>query len=125
MAPAPGASRRRKGHDGERELARLLAQALGDRTIARNLGQEREGGFDIAGRALRHFAVEAKVAETPRWSEWLNQAREQAGELRIPVLARREGGRWRFLVELDLVGGPVDFDRLVRFVNLLQEGRHP
>ena len=112
-----GKTSRDKGAARERELATLLSKALHDPSVARNLEQSRSGGYDLKGKALRHFAVEAKSAEAPRWSEWLKQARGQAGEGQVPVIAHRQnGGTWRFLVDLDLL----DFAKLVRFTNALK-----
>lgn len=93
------AMQRRKGADGERELIGLLRDRLGDLpALRRNLEQSRSGGanFNVAGHA-----VECKRAERFR-ADWIEQAERQAGE-QVPVVAwRRNGGRWRFLLVLDV-----------------------
>lgn len=113
---------RRKGADRERELVKLLAKALHDPTIARKLEQTRDGGYDLEGPSLRHFAIEVKAGEAPRWADWLRQAREQAEASethRIPVVAHRaNGGSWRFLVDCELL----ELVDLVRLFNVLRDG---
>ena len=113
---------RRKGVDRERELAKLLAKALGDPAIARKLEQTRGGGYDLEGPSLRHVAIEVKAGEAPKWAEWLRQAREQAEASethRIPVLAYRANGQpWRFLADLELL----ELVDLLRLLNALRDG---
>jgi len=112
---------RAKGKRTELELAGLLKAALSDPSIKRNLAQTADGGVDLTGKSLRYMAVEAKSAETPRWSEWLAQAEEQAQENQFPVLARRQpGGTWIFLVQMNLLR----FDKFVRLWNHLADGKH-
>jgi len=53
------ALQRRKGADGERELARLLREALGA-GVFRNLDQPRQGGADLLG--IAGWAIEVKRA---------------------------------------------------------------
>ena len=93
------AMQRRKGAAGERELIGLLRDRLGDLPcLCRNLEQSRSGGadFHVAGHA-----VEVKRAERFR-ADWIEQADHQAGD-DVPVVAwRRNGGRWRFLLVLDV-----------------------
>jgi len=92
---------RRKGATGERELIGLLRDWLGDLPgLCRNLDQVRDGGCDIR---LPGYAVEVNRAER-FLSRWLEQAETQSdGD--VPVVAwRRNGGRWRCLVVLDVDG---------------------
>lgn len=96
-----GAASRRKGAAGERELIALLRERLGDLPeLRRNLDQPRDGGADL--RIAGH-AIEVKRAEQFR-SSWIDQADAQAGG-DVPVVAwRRNGGRWRLLLVMDLDG---------------------
>lgn len=94
------ASQRIKGKNGERELASLLREHLGDSAISRNLQQSRNGGYDLNGPVLERFAVEVKRAAMPKISTWWAQACEQAAN-RIPVLAYRlDRHDWHFIVPL-------------------------
>lgn len=96
------AKSRTKGHDGERELRRLLADELGDQ-VRRNLGQTRDGGHDLEG--VGPFALEVKrhkAATDSLVRAWWQQAEQQASTVHaIPALAYR-GDRqpWRVLVPL-------------------------
>lgn len=93
-----GRSSRTKGHNGERELATLLSEALG-RDVYRNLEQARDGGPDLLG--LPGLAVEVKRRETPSLETWWRQARAQARTLEVPVLAYRVNRKpWLFVVPL-------------------------
>jgi hypothetical protein len=102
MMMVPGGNRN-KGHDGEREVVKLLKPIvetiLGEGKLRRNLMQTREGGHDICG--LDHLAIEVKRCETLEiekwWKQTLRQA-EQAGGL-IPVLMFRQNrGKWRVMM---------------------------
>jgi len=92
---------RRKGANGERELTTLLRERLGNLPgLCRNLDQVRDGGCDIR---LPGYAIEVKRAER-FLSAWIAQAEAQAGS-DVPVVAwRRNGGRWRCLLVLDVDG---------------------
>lgn len=91
---------RRKGKAGELEFIRLMRDELGDETVRRNLDQVREGGADIIG--LGNYSVEVKRCERMEFGKWITQACEQAGE-KIPVVAwRRNGGKWRIWIEVDV-----------------------
>ncbi|CAK0775992.1 hypothetical protein CCP3SC15_530007 [Gammaproteobacteria bacterium] len=97
---AMSASQRRKGANGERELAALLRDHLG-MAIERNLQQTSDGGHDLNGPALERFAVEVKRAAEPKLSAWWAQACEQAGGGRVPVLAYRiDRHSWYFVMPL-------------------------
>lgn len=97
-----GKSERRKGADGERELANLLYDRLGIE-LKRNLEQSRNGGYDLIGLP---FAIEVKRHEELRTKEWWTQACHQAidacratGDDLTPVLAWRQSRKpWTFMV---------------------------
>lgn len=93
------ASQRRKGKDGELELARLLREYLGV-NVTRNLMQSREGGADLLG--IPGWALEVKRAARPRLSEWWLQTCQQADVVgRKPALAYRLNRQpWRVVVAL-------------------------
>lgn len=97
------ATSRRKGTDGERELARLLSDELGP--VARNLVQTREGGHDLEGLGLTRWALEVKrysKATPARVSTWWLQAVAQAARARrAPALAyRQDRADWCVVVPL-------------------------
>jgi len=95
-----GASQRRKGAAAERELAKILADELGER-VCRNLEQVRSGGCDLLG--LAPFAIEVKRCETLALPAWWRQACEQS-QGAVPVLAyRRSRQPWRFRLPLPYV----------------------
>ena len=96
-----GASQRRKGHGGERELCTLLSDLLG-RVVQRHLGQAREGGADIeVGPFLIECKRRARIAGV---HDWMAQAEHAAERLRnaepgirprVPVIAfRADGEEW-------------------------------
>lgn len=94
-----GKSERRKGAEGERELASILSGELGIE-LKRNLDQTRDGGYDLQGLCL---AIEVKRREKEDLSGWWRDAVHKAGG-RIPVLAyRRSRQPWRFVVPLEAV----------------------
>jgi hypothetical protein len=92
-----GASQRRKGAAGEREVCALLTDALGSR-ITRNIGQARDGGDDIT---LAPFAIEVKRrARIGNLYEWLQQA--QTANKGIPVVVcRADGEKWCVVMRFD------------------------
>jgi hypothetical protein len=94
-----GASQRRKGAIAERELAALLADALGV-TVKRKLGAARDGGDDIQ---VGRYRIEAKNHARLAIPEWLRQAEASCTELGdVPIVAfRRPGGRWYVVTALD------------------------
>lgn len=89
---------KRKGKDGENELARLLTERLGT-VVKRNLGQSRAGGHDLL---LPGWAVEVKRASSPQLATWWQQTLLQARNAGTrPVLAYRlDRAPWRFVVRL-------------------------
>ncbi len=110
MALRPGGNRQ-KGHDGEREVVRVLAPVveavLGEPRVRRNLMQTREGGHDICG--LEHLAVEVKRCETLEIEKWWKQTLRQAENAggAIPVLMFRQNrGKWRVMM-FGIVGATV------------------
>ena len=102
MALVPGGNRQ-KGHDGEREIVKLLQPivelVLGEKRLVRNLQQTRQGGHDICG--LEHLAIEVKRCETLEIEKWWKQTLRQsamAGDA-IPVLMFRQNrGKWRVMM---------------------------
>lgn len=96
---------RRKGHDGERELARLLRHHLGT-DVRRNLEQTRSGGHDLE---VAGFALEVKRAATVTEAKvrtWWRQALAQAERARLtPALAYRADRQpWAVRVPLARLG---------------------
>ena len=82
-----------KGKRGERELALLLGEYLGDIVVADPHGN----GSDI--QAIPGLAIEVKRQETLNVRMWWAQATRQAESLnRIPVLAYRQNRQreWTF-----------------------------
>lgn len=99
-----GASERRKGGDGERELVRLLREHLGD-GVCRNLQQSAVGGHDLLG--VGRFALEVKRCEKLSLNAWWEQAWRQAIDAGcLPALAYRQSRQpWRFVVPLSILLG--------------------
>ena len=98
-----GASQRRKGQSGERELFALLSEELGT-IVRRNVDQARAGGAD--GLEIPGWAIEVKRQETRSWlPAWWVQAHDQAFALgRHPILFYRASRQpWRAVVGLDLL----------------------
>lgn len=81
-----GKSNRRRGQDGERELANTLGELLGI-TLKRRV-RNHEGESDITG--LEGFSVEVKRQATPSLRTWWSQTVTQAAQTgEIPVLFYR------------------------------------
>ena len=102
MALVPGGNRQ-KGHDGEREIVKLLQPivelVLGEKKLQRNLQQTRQGGHDICG--LEHLAIEVKRCETLEIEKWWKQTLKQAEAAggAIPVLMYRQNrGKWNVVM---------------------------
>lgn len=96
-----GAGSRRKGANAERELFKLLNTKLGYECFKRNLEQTRNGGCDDG--AAEVFALECKRAENLNLRAAIEQAKSQAKNGQIPVLAhRRNKEPWQFLIVADL-----------------------
>ncbi|MCU0833698.1 MAG: hypothetical protein MUC77_04570 [Chromatiaceae bacterium] len=81
---------RRKGADGERELARALREALGIE-VSRNLQQTRDGGHDME---VGGYGVEVKRSQRvteAKVTAWWQQAVRQAAQAGLtPALAYRQ-----------------------------------
>ena len=91
-------SQRNKGAGGERELSRLLSDALGF-VVKRKLGAAREGGDDME---VGNFSVEVKRRKGIGCIRFLEQADTNAEIDKIPVVMMREdGGQWVVLLSLD------------------------
>ncbi len=89
-------SQRTKGAAGERELAGILADALGIE-VRRKLGQARDSGNDID---LPGFSVECKRrARIAGLYDWLEQA--DGGNGAPVVMARGDGKVWLAVMRLD------------------------
>lgn len=102
------AMQRRKGADGERELARLLRESLGA-GVFRNLDQPRQGGADLLG--IAGWAIEVKRATRPALAAWWSQACAQADALACrPALAYRlDRQPWRVVVALRHIATGFEF----------------
>jgi len=102
---------RRKGADGERELARVLADHLGVE-VTRNLLQVRQGGHDLNGLPVA-LEVKRYATATPALLEkWWHQAAQQATGVGLtPALAYRVDRQpWRFLVPLSFILAEIPFN---------------
>lgn len=97
------ASQRRKGASGERELAGILADALGI-PVKRKLGQARDSGHDID---LPGFSVEVKRRQR---IALLYEALAQAmgGNATPALMLRADGKDWLVVLHLP------DFIKLAR-----------
>lgn len=107
-----GAMAKRKGANGEREIAAWLREnvaALGDVDIERNLEQTRNGGHDLIG--VPGIALEVKRVETLAVRKWWEQTTQQAISAGLfPVLAYRQNRRsWQFCLPASLIE-PTSYD---------------
>lgn len=92
-----GASQRRKGAAGERELAGILSEQLG-RVVKRNIAQARDGGDDIT---IGRFRVEAKRRKGIAVHDWVDQCVRACGPADVPLVACRADGRdWLVVMRL-------------------------
>lgn len=104
-----GAASRRKGAQGEREVADLLFQELG-MTFRRDLDQVREQGLGdlLCDDEAFPFTIEVKRYAKgwtckPEWEVQAFTAARKAGK--HPCVAYRyDGQKWRFRVWIDAVG---------------------
>lgn len=106
-----GRGKRRKGANGENELAAILSDELGV-VVKRKLGQARDGGHDIE---IGRFLIEVKRQERLAIEAWCKQVEaacttvskiDANGELGDPVpvvVFRRNGEPWRAVVPLDFL----------------------
>lgn len=92
---------RRKGKVGERELARHLSE----RGFPARRGQQHRGGehsADVVSDRLVGVHLECKRCERLNLYDALDQARRDAGEFDMPVVAHRRNGReWVAILPLD------------------------
>lgn len=104
---------RRKGKDGENELARLVNKQLGQDLLSRNLQQNRNGGYDLIvahtdtmeARRLDEMAIEVKRHQSAKPADirhWWQQATQQAVEkAKLPVLFyRADREDWKCVLPL-------------------------
>ena len=115
---------RRKGHDGEREIAGMLREGLDIPGIHRNwMAQSVDGGPDIV---LDNWAVEIKRAKVPNIKNWWQQGAYQAKVCnKKPVLMYRlDRHDWRVMVSMhdlrpdleDFHQVTMDFDSWINLV---------
>lgn len=109
-----GAHSRRKGADGEREVARLIFDLLGV-PMRRRLSQYQCGGFDLESAdgdaMLSGHAIEVKRAQRATQAtvaRWWRQTCEQAGERKPVLWFRGDGEEWRIVCRLDVAGHRVE-----------------
>lgn len=90
-----GLSPMRKGKNAEREVARLIREAMPWVTIERNLAQAGVGGPDLLG--LVPYAIEVKRAEVLALEAWWRQAiRAANAHGLVPLLVYRPSRKaWR------------------------------
>ena len=93
-----GKAQRRKGANGENELAGILTDNLGI-IVKRNLGQAREGGDDIT---IGKFRLEVKRRKEIAVHKFMEQAQAscQPGDVAI-VAMRADGKPWCVMMELE------------------------
>src|SRR5210317_1924229 len=93
-----GRSARNKGAAAEREAFAVLNKYLPERLqIKRKLGQARDGGDDGFAAGV---SIEVKRQESLRLNQWLQQARESAGDNYPVVMYRQNRSQWKCLVEM-------------------------
>lgn len=104
---------RRKGKDGENELAQIINRKLGIRCLARNLVQSRNGGHDLVvtdtstlpAQRLDQLAIEVKRHKQVKPADiksWWQQAAKQALDIKkVPVLFyRADREDWQAMIPL-------------------------
>jgi hypothetical protein len=109
------ATSRRKGAEGERELAKLLSEELGIE-ITRNTDPQRVTGGDIL--TVPGYSLEVKRCQKLSRPTWWAQCQRQAARVRLEgiVFYRQNRKPWRALVAAE--GGYADvtaaeaFDRM-------------
>ncbi len=112
-----GLRERRKGQQGERELAKLLTEELGQ-VVERRLGQERDGGADlVVGSTAGEIAVQVKRVERASIRAWLDQAIADAEAGQLPAVAWR-ASRHGWCVVMTLA----DWCALTREAQMVGEG---
>ena len=103
-----GKSSRVKGQVGEREVCKILGEALGI-SLDRNLEQTRDGGADIIVNDV--WYIEVKRQEKYAIDAWWNQACSQAkGKGKHPVLFFRKSREdWRVIMPYSLIHEPLNY----------------
>ena len=98
---------RNKGQEGEREVCKLLGDAVG-LTLNRTLDQTRDGGCDII---CGDWAVEVKRQERLNLKDWWGQAVHQAKAIdKHPVLFYRQSrDTWKVVMPFDLDTDPLKY----------------
>lgn len=99
---------RDKGQRGEREVCKILGEALGI-SLNRNLEQTRDGGCDIVVNA--HWYIEVKRQEKYEVDKWWSQAVSQAREKdKFPALFFRKSRQdWRVIMPYSLIHDPLKY----------------
>jgi hypothetical protein len=89
---------RTKGAGGERELCKILSDALGEK-ITRKLGQARDGGHDVE---LSPFRIECKRRKVLAIYDWWSQVLASCEKNHTPVVAMRaDGEEWLVVMRLN------------------------
>lgn len=103
-----GASSRHRGQRGEREVCKLLSEALGIK-VNRDLSQARFGGSDIS--ELEGWAIEVKFQEVLRLDEWWEQTLNQVMKDEQPILFFRKSRQpWKAQILLSSIN--FDFEHM-------------
>lgn len=103
-----GKASRTKGQVGEREVCKLLGEALGV-SLDRNLEQTRDGGCDIVANKV--WYIEVKRQEKYQIDSWWEQACRQAKEKdKYPALFYRKSREdWHVIMPYSLVDNPLKY----------------
>ncbi len=107
-----------KGKRGERELAAELSRVLG---VAARRGQQFQGSPDSPDVVtdIHDVHIECKRSERLRLYEALEQAVEDAGVQKIPVVCHRQNNKpWVVVLRLD------DLPKLATIIAELDHERH-
>jgi hypothetical protein len=86
-----GKSSREKGARYERKIANYLSERL-DIFARRRIEQYQTGGDDLVHGLDQWLSIEAKDVASTSLGSWVDQAVEQAGPLRIPVVIHHRRG---------------------------------
>lgn len=114
MFRVSGAHSRRKGADGEREIARLILELLGV-PMRRRLSQYQCGGFDLEpaddSALLTRRAIEVKRARRATLAtvlRWWREPCAQAGEKNPVLRFRSDGEDWRVVCRVVVEGQRIE-----------------
>lgn len=92
------ASQRRKGANGENELAKILTEELGW-IVKRELGQARDGGHDMQ---VGRFKIEVKRRKAIAVYDFMEQIQKVCSEQETPVVVMRaDGKKWLVMLTLE------------------------